>query len=192
MASSKLGRKLNPYRFLREPLDVKGLRQSVAITNNPSSIDRNLGRDDVFVPGIARLAFMITLVSEDANRTVIQNLGRVIVKLTIKISGNEVMSIDDSDVFHCYNDLWKTAPESANGHYRGIDASDNRNTTRIRVGAGNRDSSVVADKAIADKAIGDRFYTPLDFELLESHMPFYQSALGQRLEYELTVTTTAV
>ena len=26
----------------------------------------------------------------------------------------------------------------------------------------------------------------LDFELLESHMPFYQSALGDRLEYELT------
>ena len=29
-------------------------------------------------------------------------------------------------------------------------------------------------------------FTPLDFELLESHMPFYQSALGDRLEYELT------
>ena len=77
-------------------------------------------------------------------------------KLTINISGNEVMSIDDSDVFHCYNDLWKTAPERANGHYRGIDASDNRNATKIRVGAGNRDSSVVADMAIAN-AFGDRF-----------------------------------
>ena len=72
-----------------------------------------------------------------------------------------------------------------NGHYQGIDASDNRNTTRIRVGAGNRDSSVVADKAIAD-TFGDRFFAPLDFELLESHMPFYQSALGDQLEYELT------
>ena len=58
-------------------------------------------------------------------------------------------------------------------------------TTRIRVGAGNGDSSVVADKAIAD-AFGGRFFTPLDFELLESHLPFYQSALGDRLEYELT------
>ena len=56
---------------------------------------------------------------------------------------------------------------------------------RIRVGAGNGDSGVAADKAIAD-AFGDRFFTPFDFELLESHMPFYQSALGDRLEYELT------
>ena len=63
---------------------------------------------------------------------------------------------------------------------------DNRNSTRIRVGAGNGDPSVVADKAIAD-AFGDRFFTALDFELLESHMPFYQSALGDRLEYELTL-----
>ena len=132
-----------------------------------------------------RLPFRTTLASEDAKRIVVQNLGRAIVKkLTIKISGNEAMSIDDSDVFHCYNDLWKTAPERANCHYQGIDASDNRHTTRIKVGAGNGDSSVVADKVIAD-AFGDRFFTPLDFELLESHMLYYQSALGDRLEYEL-------
>ena len=166
----------------------------MVITNNPSSIDQNqqllvrfpnLGKDDVIAPGTARLAFAITLNSEDANRTVVQNLGRAIVKkLTIKVSGNEVMSIDDSGVFHCYNDLWKTAPERANGHYQGIDASDNRNTTRIRVSAGNRYSSVAADTAIAD-VFGDRYFTRLDFELLESHMPFYQSAQGDRLEYEL-------
>ena len=116
----------------------------------------------------------------------VQNLGRAIVKkLTIKFSGNEVMSIYVSDVFHCYNNLWKTAPERANGHYQGIDASHNRNTTRIRVESGNKDSGGAADKAIAD-ALGDRFFIPLDFKLLESHTPFYQSALGNRLEYELT------
>ena len=26
----------------------------------------------------------------------------------------------------------------------------------------------------------------LDFELVETHMPFYQAGLGDRLEYELT------
>ncbi|MEW8547632.1 MAG: hypothetical protein AB2693_29340 [Candidatus Thiodiazotropha sp.] len=43
----------------------------------------------------------------------------------------------------------------------------------------------MVDKAIAD-TFSDRFIIPLDFELLETHMPFYQSALGDRLEYELT------
>lgn len=195
MASSVFGRKLDPYRRFREALGVKGVRQSVVITNNPSTIDQNqqllvrfpnLGAHDVIVPGTARLAFRISLDSDDAHRTVVQNLGRAIVKKTvIKISGNEVMSIDDSDVYNCYNDLWKTAPERKNDQYQGIDTSDNRNTTRIRLDAGNKDETVAADKAIAD-VYSNRFYIPLDFELLESHMPFYQSALGDRLEYELT------
>ena len=164
--------------------------QSIVITNNPSTIDQNqqllvrfpnLGAHDVIVLVTARLAFKITLDSEDAKRTVVQNLGRAIVKKTvIKISGNEVMSIDDSDVFRCYGDLWKTASERKNDQYQGIDTSGNRYTTRIRMNAGNKDEAVAADKAIADS------FVPLDFELLESHMPFYQSALGDRLEYQLT------
>ena len=175
MASSTFGRNLYPYRSLREPLGVKGVRQSVVIINNPSSIDQNqqlllqfpnLDAHDVIVPGTARLAFTIALNSEDANRTVVQNQGRASVKKwTIKFSGNEVMSIEDSHVFRPYNDLWKTALERANGHYQGIDASDNRNTTRDRVAAGNGDSGVTADKAIAD-VFGDRFFTELNFELL--------------------------
>ena len=194
MASSKFGRKLNPYRCLREPLGVKGVWQSVVIANNPSTIELNqlllvrfpnLGTHDVIVPGIARLAFRITLNSEDAGRTVVRNLGRAIVKKTvIKISGN-VMSVDDSDVFNCYGDLWKTALERKNDQYQGIDRSGNRNTTQIRIDAGKKDKTVAADKAIAD-ALGNRFYIPLDFELLEGHMPFYQSALGDRLVYEPT------
>ena len=163
------------------------MRQSVVITNTPNQqlLVRfpNLGAHDVIVPGTARLAFRIALNSEDANRTVVQNLGRAIVKKTvIKI---EVMSVDDSDVFNCYGDLWKAALERKNDQYQGIDTSGNQNTTQIRIGAGNKDETVAADKAIAN-AFGNRFYIPLDFELLEGHMPFYQSGLGDRLEYELT------
>ena len=112
MASTNFGHNLNPYRKLRDPLEIKGARHSVVITNNPSSIDQNqqllvrfpnLGSYDVIVPGTAHLAFTISLTSTDDNRTVVQNLGRAVVKkTTIKISGNEVLSIDYSDVFHCY------------------------------------------------------------------------------------------
>ena len=41
MALSKFGRKRNPYKSIRKPLGVKRVRQSVDITNNPSSIDQN-------------------------------------------------------------------------------------------------------------------------------------------------------
>ena len=41
------------------------------------------------------------------------------------------------------------------------------------------------DQAV-NLAFGNRFCIPLDLELLETHMPFYQAGLGDRLEYELT------
>ena len=188
---SAYGNKLNPYRNLRKPLGVRGIRQSVVITNNPSTIDQNqqllvrfpnLGSNDVIVPRSARLAFEIEIKSTDANATVYQNLGRAIVKeTTIKISGNEVMSIDDSDIYHCYIDLWKSPSERLNMAYQGIGKA---NMLKHRIGAGNAGSDK-EDEAIA-KAFGTRFCIPLDFELLETHMPFYQAGLGDRLEYELT------
>ena len=194
MASSAYGSKLNPYRRLRDPLGVKAVRQSVIVTNYPSSIDQNhqllvrfpnLGSNDVIAPGSARLAFTNSLASTDANRTLVQNVGRAIKKkVTIRISGNEALSIDDSDVYYCYQDLWKTRRERENSQYQGIDTTADRNATKLRVGAGDG-ANVAADQAIA-AAYGSRFFVPLDFELIESHTPFYQSGLGDRLEYELT------
>ena len=132
------------------------------------------------------MAFRIKLASKDVNRTVVQNLGRAIVKkMVIKISGNEVMSIDDSDVFYCYNELWRTASERQNAYYQGIDTSQEQNVTKLRIGAENGNREERGDLAVANH-YGNRFCIPLDFELLTGHMPLYQSALGDRLEYELT------
>lgn len=76
---------------------------------------------DVIVPGSARLAFNIKINSTDDNATIYQNLGRVIVKKTaIRISYNEVMSIDDSDIYHCYTNLRKPPTELINIAYQDI------------------------------------------------------------------------
>ena len=194
MSSNVYGKKLDPYRKLREPLGVKGIRQSVAITNTPSKIQQNqqlavrfpdLGDSDVIVPGTTRLAFTITLNSTDPKRTVVQNLGRAIIhKITIRIAGNEVLSIDDADIYHCYTDLWKTKRERENAQYQGIDTSAAMNTTKWRLDAGDKAASS-AGEAIAN-TYKNWYYVPLDFELLESHIPYYQSGLGGQLEYELT------
>lgn len=188
---SAYGYKLDPYRKLREPRGVKGIRQSIVITNNPSTIDQNqqllvrfpnLSNTDVIVPRSARLAFELNIDSKDVNATLFQNVGRTIVKkTTIKISGNEVMSIDDSDMFHCYTDLWKSPSERINMAYQGVGKP---NMIKHRVGAGDATSND-GDEAVA-LAYGNRFFIPLDFELLETDMPFYQAGLGDRLEYELT------
>ena len=107
------GKQLNPECSLRTPKGIKGTRQKVIVTHNPSEIDQaqllevkspNLGSDDVIVPGMSNLSFNIEL-SSTANpkRTLVSNVGRAIIKkLAVKFEGNEIMSVDDYDIFACY------------------------------------------------------------------------------------------
>ena len=57
----------------------------------------SLGSDDVIIPGMANLSFNVELISTiDANRTLVSNIGRAIIKkLAVKFERNEIMSIDD-------------------------------------------------------------------------------------------------
>ena len=108
--------KLNPKYSLRKADGIKGNKQKIIVTHNPSEIDQNqlllvrfpnLSSDDVIVPGMANYSFNIKLSSKaDPNRTLQSNIGRAIVKkLAVKFEGNEILSIDDFDVFRCYQDL---------------------------------------------------------------------------------------
>ena len=118
------------------------------MTNNPSTIDANqiltirfpnLGENDVIIPrtGTARMAFNITLNGDtDTNHTIVNNLGRALVKkISVKL-GQEVMSLDDADIYLCYRDLWMTDKERLNATYYGIHVDDGGNAAKIRLGAG--------------------------------------------------------
>ena len=110
------GKRLNPKHSLRTPKGIKGTRQKVIVTHNPSEIDQaqlkevklpNLGSDDVTIPGTVNFSFNIELSSTaDPNRTLVSKIGRVIVKkLAVKFEENEIMSADNYDMFTCYQDL---------------------------------------------------------------------------------------
>ena len=116
----------------------------------------------MIVPGSARSAFNISLEStEDANRTIVHNIGRAIIKkISIKIEGNEVYSLDDADVYNTFKDLWLIKRQLKNLAYQGIE-SDNI-TLRIGAGDGIPAANGGKDKAITN-AFGNRFYVPLDF-----------------------------
>ena len=64
----------------------------------------SLGNDDIIIPGTANLSFNIELTSTtDSNRTLVSNIGRAIIKkLAVKFEGNEILNIDNCDVFACY------------------------------------------------------------------------------------------
>ena len=61
------GNKIKPKRSLRTPKGIKGTRQKVIVTHNPSEIGQNqllivkfpnLASDDVIIPGTANLFFL--------------------------------------------------------------------------------------------------------------------------------------
>ena len=185
----KYENQLNPERSLRTAEGIKGTRQKVIVTHNPSEIDQaqlllvrfpNLGSDDLIIPGTANLSFNIELSSTvDGNRTLVSNIGRAIVKkLAVKFEGNEILSIDDFDIFAGYRDLWKTKSEKRNAIRECIISTDGctENCIKLRINAGDKNAGNAQDKAIAD-AYGNKFIIPLDFEML---------GLRNRLCYKIT------
>ena len=111
-------KRLNPECSLSTPKGIKGTRQKVIVTDNPNEIDQaqellvrfpNLGSDDVIIPGMANLSFNIELTSTvDANRTLVSNIGRAIIKkLAVKFEGNEIMSIDNVImIYSCVTEIY--------------------------------------------------------------------------------------
>ena len=146
-----------------------------------------MGSDGVIIPGTVNLSFNIELSSTvDTNRTLVSNIGRAIVKkLAVKFEGNEILSVDDFDIFACYRDLWKTKSEKRNAIRQGIisDGGCMENCMKLRINAG--DAGNVRDNAIAD-VYKNKFIIPLDFEMLDSAVPYYQAGLGNRLCYKIT------
>ena len=116
------------------------------------------------------------------------NVARAIMKkLAVKFEGNEIMSLDDFDVFACNRDLWKTKSEKRNAIQQGIISDDRcmENCIKLRINAGDKSTGNAHDKAIAD-AYRNKVIIPLDFEMLDSAAPYYQVGLRNRLCYELT------
>ena len=192
------GKWLNPECSLRTPKGIKGTRQKVIVTHNPSEIDQaqellvkfpNLGSDDVIIPGMVNLSFNVELTSAiDASGMLVSNVGRAIVKkLAVKFEGNEIISVDDFNVLACYRDLWKAKSEKRSAIHQGIVSNDGcmENCIKLRINAGDKSTSNIQDKSIAD-AYGNKFIVPLDFEMLDSAAPYYQAGLGNRLCYEIT------
>ena len=141
----------------------------------------------MIIPSITKLTFNITLAGTDVNRTLVENLGRNIIrKLVVKLEGNEITSIDDYDVLYSYYDCWKTATERRNAIFQGIVEADGQtgNAIKHRINAGDKANNA-KDQTVAS-IFNNRFCIPLDFEILGTSLPLYQYGLGSRLTYELT------
>ena len=138
----EVGNKLNPQRSYRKGFALKGIRQHIIETNNPSTIGPgelltvrfpDLKENQVTIPKTTNLTFNIVLAGTDVNRTLVKNLGRNIIrKLVVKLEGNEIISIDDYDVLYSYYDCWKGTTERANDVFQGIVEADGQTENAIK------------------------------------------------------------
>ena len=104
----------------------------------------------------------------DVNRTLVENLGRNIIrKLIVKLEGNEIISIDDYDVLYSYYDSWKCKTDRLNAVFQGIVDADSQteNAIKHRINAGYKANNA-KDQTVAS-IYDNRFCIPLDFETLK-------------------------
>ena len=141
----------------------------------------------MIISGTTKLTFNISLSGTDANRTLAGNFGRNIIrKLVVKLEGNEIISTDDYDILYSYYDCWKSTTERHSGIFQGIveAGGQTENAIKHRINAGDKASNA-SDETVAS-IFDNKFCIPIDFEILESSLPFYQYDLGSCLTYELT------
>ena len=116
------------------------------------------------------------------------NIGRAIIKqLAVKFEGNEILSVGDFDIFTCYRNLWRTKSEKGNAIRQGIISNGGctENCIKLRINTADKSTGNKQDKAVAD-TYGNKFIIPLDFEMLDSALPYFQAGLGNILCFEIT------
>ena len=106
-------------------------------------------------------------------------------RLTVKFEGNEIMSVDNYDIFTCCRDQWKTASEKKNAICQGIISTDSFTVNCMKSKINAKDKTTTAkDNAIAT-TYGNKFIIPLDSEMLDNSAPYYQAGLKDKLCYEI-------
>ena len=179
--------------------DIKGTRQKVIVMHYPSEIDQNqlflvrfpnLGSNGTIVLGTTNLSFNTKLSPmADSKRALVSNMGRAISeKLVVSFEGNEILDMDDFDAFACYQDLWKTMSEKQTAVGQGIihSSSCTSGCMKLWTNASYNDATRKQDQVITH-TYGSKFVILLDFEMLDSMIPYYQLSLGNRLCYKIHV-----
>ena len=124
----------------------------------------DLKENQVIVPGTTKLTFNISPSRKDANKTVVKNLGRnVIRKLIVKLEGNEIISTDDCDIFYSYYDCCKSTTERRNAIFQGTVAVGGQtgNAVKHRINAGDKAND--AKDETVPSIFENKFCIPLDF-----------------------------
>ena len=167
-------RELDPIVEHMTQLAFKGERKHVVKVNIPSiaypgqhsDIEILHGsRDHVIVPDTVQITFNLDIESTDKACSVVNNVGTALVKKKELILGSkEIDTINNSDIFDIYKDLYLSEKEREERLFQGIQSV---NGLKARVGAKKADGSalsITTQENAIKKTFDKRFSIPLDFD----------------------------
>ena len=108
---------LDPVSEHRTQLAFKGKREHIAKVNIPNiaypnqhqhtDIEIPHGSKDVAVPDTVKITFNLDIESTDKARSIVNNVGRALVKKKVLILGSqEIDTINNADIYDTYKDLY--------------------------------------------------------------------------------------
>ena len=137
-------------------------------------------RDHVIVPDAIKITFNLDIESTDKARSVVNNIGRALVKKKLLIFGSkEIEMIDNSDIYDTYKDLYLSRKEREKKLLQGIQSA---NGLKARVGAKKADGTaltITTQENAIKKILDKRFAIPLDFDFFKH--PVYPYGLKENL-----------
>ena len=119
---------LDPMVEHRMQFAFKGKRDHIAKVNMPNiaypnqHIDIEIphgSRDHVIVPDTVKITFNLDITSTDKARSVVNNVGRALVKKKVLMLGSkEIDTIDNSNIYDTYKDLYLSEKERERSYFK--------------------------------------------------------------------------
>ena len=125
-------------------------------------------RDQIIVPDTLKIAFNLEMKSKDKTRSVVNNVGRALVKKKVLMVGlKEIDTVNQSYIYDTYKDLCLSKKEREEKLLQGIQSAT---ALKARVGATKADGTaltVTTEENAIKKTVSNRFLIPLDFHFFK-------------------------
>ena len=141
---------LNPMVEHRTQFAFKGKREHIAKVNMLNTaypnqhIDIEIphgSRDHVIIPNTVKITFNLDVESADKARSVVNNVGRALVKKKVLVlDSKDIDTINNSDIFDTYKDLYLSKKEREEKLLQGIQSA---NGLKARLGAKKADGTAL-------------------------------------------------
>ena len=131
-------------------------------------------RDHVIVPDTVKITFNLDIESTDKARSVVNNVGRALVKKKVLMLGSkDIDTINNSDIYDTYKDLYLSEKKREEKLLQGLQSA---NSLKARVGAKKADGTaltVTTQENAIKKTFDKRFAIPLDFDFYKHPVYLY-------------------